>query len=969
MRTRLPFLRRCLVAWLPVLWIGSAFALTPTEEAAFTKIQRNDVLAYRDAHLETWLRSVEPGEQRLFFDALDWEEEAARIQSLTGEGARWRERFFEAADRIVATPIPVYVAPPEGKKDPEGWQRRYGDSLVCMAIAAKLNPTEAYREKLREMALAACRFDSWGRDGDQGRLHDVDLSAGHMARGLALAYDWHRDLYTEEETSIIRKTFSRKMGHLLQGLYGTIYWANWYTQNHNHISVAGLGLAGAAFLGEIPEASEWLAAADLDFQRVAEAMYPDGGIYEGALYWGYGRSFIVQFIEGTKTILDTERYYEMPFLENMIAFRLGCSTPGYGGVLLWADSRGYDSTGPQHVLYRMASQYRDGQGQYLADHIPYAPQGGADTVAFSLLWYDPTVKPEAPQALDYHATSWDVLTTRSGWGAGDYMLSLKAGYNRNHHTKTDAGSLSLNFGGQWLLMAPGYGDSHGRPGFFSQDKARWDFFSNATESHSTLLINGQNQRHDREARGEIDHFVPSPSQLLACVDLTEAYQADATVRRTLLHRRGEYALVFDAVEASEPVTVEWLAQVPPDATVENKSLHIAGRDGDLAITMLGQAEGFQPREATVPLMDVSASWMKTYSSKNTGDSLNLMALLQPVFGADPAPEYTVTRDKDGPQQNLTVASADWRDRYWISEAPAPVNGGENISANAGFFGLRQNGDTVLSWITAGATKVVAADCRLESASPFDAACEVIPQGGAVLSMGGDFDGVLSLPADWMLFDESGQAITRETEAVPLASGRYFALASGADLNQAKNWVTGLFPPHSRPQTIPVAAPAIQPAPGTETEVSWEAEDAPAQAGGEALATALPHCSGGQALLNFGSESPGHRVGWTVTVPEPGRYQLLVRYAAGQPEVSFAVTVDGVAQSEADLHASLPGEAGWGTEKYWTLNNYSWRQHPVMVSADEPLVLNLSAGQHEIRLLHPDSGINIDTLTLKSVPES
>ena len=953
---------------LSVFGGNSVFALTPTQEAAFTKIQRNDVLEYRDAHQSLWLESVESGHQRLFFDELDWEEEAARIQALTGEGARWRERFFEAADRIVATPIPVYVAPPAGKKDPEGWQRRYGDSLVCMAVAAKLKPTEAYREKLREMALAACEFDSWGRDGDQGRLHDVDLSAGHMARGLALAYDWHRDLYTEEEIETIRNTFSRKMGHLLQGLYGTIYWANWYTQNHNHISAAGLGLAGAAFLGEIPEASEWLAAADLNFQRVAGAMYTDGGIYEGVLYWGYGRSFIVQFIEGTKTILDTERYYEMPFLKNTIAFRLGCSTPGFGGVLLWADSRGYDSTGPQHVLYRMASQYRDGQGQYLADHIPYVPQGGADTVAFSLLWYDPTVEPEAPQALDYHAISWDVLTTRSGRGDGDYMLSLKAGYNRNHHTKVDAGSLSFNFGGQWLLMAPGYGTSDGRPGFFNQDKVRWDFFSNTTESHSTLLINGQKQRHDREARGVIDHFVPSPSQLLAGVDLTEAYEVEGAVRRTLLHRRGDYALVFDSVTSSEPVTVEWLAQVPPDASVADKSLHVAGKDGDLSITMLGQAADFQPREATVPLMDVSASWMKTYSSKNTGSTLNLNALLQPGFGGEQDATYTVTTDADGAQQVVTVASDEWRDQYWISELAAPVRVDENCSANAAFFGLRRSGSEVLSWIAAEAKEVVADTCRVQSQIPFDAAYEVVPQGG-VLSLGSDFDGTLSLPADWQLFDANGQAVPLDGQSIQLAAGRYYVLPSEMDLARAKDWVAALFPPHARPQTLPVVVPEAQPAPGAGAEVSWEAEDAPIQAGGEALPTARPHCSGGEALLNFGSESPGHSLGWKVVVPESGRYQLVVRYAVGQPMVSFAVAVDGVAQGEADLHASLPGDAGWGTEKYWTLKNYTWRTSPVMVGPDEPLVLSLSAGEHEISLLYPDSGINIDKLTLRGVPES
>ncbi len=59
---------------LGLLLASRAFALTPPEEiASFKTIQRNEVLAYRDAHLDSWLKRVEPGGQRLFYDELDWD--------------------------------------------------------------------------------------------------------------------------------------------------------------------------------------------------------------------------------------------------------------------------------------------------------------------------------------------------------------------------------------------------------------------------------------------------------------------------------------------------------------------------------------------------------------------------------------------------------------------------------------------------------------------------------------------------------------------------------------------------------------------------------------------------------------------------------------------------------------------------------------------------------------------------------
>lgn len=931
------------------------------------KVPRKEVLAYRDAHSADWTAKVSPGVQRLFYDPAGWQRELSRIQSLTGMGAEWRARLRSTADRIVDNPFPAYTPPAPRKNAAEGWQRTYGDSLVSLCVAASIWPEERYTHRLREMVLAGCAFDTWGREGKEGELVNMDLAAAHMARGIAMAYDWHRDLFSDAEKEQIRATMTQRMGAMLKGFYGGIFWASWYTQNHNHICMASLGLSGVAFLGEIPAATEWIAAAALNFQRVGRAMYPDGSIFEGVPYWGYGRSFILQYIEGTKAITGADELYALPMFRNSIDFRVGVTLPGMAGTLLWGDSRGSDSSGPQPVLYRLASQYQSGTGQYLANALPFAPQGAADAMAWSLLWYDPDVAPVAPAALDYHAPDWDVLTSRSGWGDGDYLVSLKSGYNQNHHTKIDAGSLSLNFGGEWLLMAPGYGvDIYGKPGFFDKEGRRWTFFSNSTESHSTLLINGRNQRSDIAARGRIDRYVSGPSQILAEASLTEAYSDVLDVRRRVIHQRGEYVLVLDEVRTEQPATVEWLAQVPPDATLDATRIAVPGTAGDLTITRIEpDAAAFQPRTPTVPNIDVEDWWMKTVSSQVTGTDVRLATLLQPVFRAKPAAPLEASVSEQDGWRHIRIRSPQWEDDFWIAGSPA-ASGLPGAEAVADLWMTRRTEKAISSLLASRARKITLPAISLDAESPIEVAWEAAPA-GSILSLGTSFQGRITTDKTLTLYDGEGRAVS-SPGALSLAAGTYYLLPDADSLAKVQRWAKEKFPGTPAPVPFRIAAPSAKPTIPRSVAVTWEAEGMEAQARGNASALARSEASGGKVLANFGSQSPAHSVTWSVTVPQDGLYRLSARYAVGQPQVTFAVLVDGATPSEKAIKSSVSGPAGWGSEKYWTLNAFQWRDEAIRSTDGSEVILPLSAGKHLLTFSHPSAGINIDTLTLSGTAE-
>ncbi|WP_052362026.1 heparinase II/III domain-containing protein [Geminisphaera colitermitum] len=583
----------------------------------------------------------------------------ARRAAAQGREKELFDAVLEHARAIAAKP-PVAYRPPEAWVTPKNalksaeaelWQRPIGDNLVVSALALALEDDPAIRRNIRDVVLTACAYPSWGL-----RSRGMHLAAAHLSRGIAIATDWHPGIWTDAEQAVIRKTIRHHVNDIADGLHGGVFWALSYHNNHNHVSAAALGLCGLAFLDEIPEAARWLAAAQINFDRVIPANNADGSTPEGFSYWAYSLNLITQYIEGTRRITGSDTLYRHPFLRNAIAYRLHGSTPGFGGPLPWGAVGG---TAPAPaILHALARQYRSTEGQFLARQFPCRTDDGiTSNIAWQSLWFDPTLPATPPVILDYHATVSDIVTTRTGWTKNDYLLSIKSGVNNRNHGHLDAGALALAFGDEWLLTAPRYGqgkrDNTG--GYWDRTTGRrWTYFSTTTEAHSTLLIDGKNQRSDSAARGTIDSFITTPAWCWTSVDLTQAYQDIDYARRGVLHRRGDYILVFDNVHASRPLIVEWLAQLlpkritppsPPSATTDR--LHVGNKTGSLEIRALYPARlAFAPRAPTAPNHDLPGGRLETYALKSEGNNIRYVTALLPAFAA--------TSGKQNPVRDITV---------------------------------------------------------------------------------------------------------------------------------------------------------------------------------------------------------------------------------------------------------------------------------------------------------------------------
>jgi hypothetical protein len=652
-------------------------------------------------HVAQWRTCLSSG---LFLDEIGWQDLRERVaKKETWENRRFRE-IRVLADRILSFPLPRYFPPEDwaGRIThfaalQELWQRPVGDSMVVLALAARLDIGSGYGERLREIVLAACEYPTWGRpsDGD-----NMDLSCGHLVRGIALAWSWLPELFDSRDREVIFHALKDRTQALLHGLYGQTYWSNRYQENHNHVNVAAMGIAGAAFLGEFPEAEEWLGAAILNFETVAARMNPDGSSAEGLPYWTYSLSYILQFIEALKAIPAVSSLYRAAFLRNALSFRIGSATSDKKSVVQWGDAELVDYYGPHHIFHRLSAEYNDAVGAAFAESLPFSPladaedwlaeapehylkcpplfrvPAGVDVAVWSLLWREKSIPAANSIVNDYHSPDWDMATTRSGWSDTDYVFSLKSGFTNRNHSHLDAGAISCCVGSEWLLPAPGYGNGQHDPEFWDVTGPRWTYFSNATESHATILIDGKNQLFSSEARGFTDCFVSTDRFCWIETDLSEAYEGSPVCRRRLLHVRGDYCLLLDDVEAFDATRIEWTVLLPPASEIYPRGASVRGRSGDLHIWNLDATANLDRRQILALRYDVEPS-LTSCSFIQNGPEAHFAVLLA-VRPAHSTLEISsqIYRSASG-NTEIRICGQDYEDTIFLG------NGLRDFSSSAG----------------------------------------------------------------------------------------------------------------------------------------------------------------------------------------------------------------------------------------------------------------------------------------------
>lgn len=464
---------------------------------------------------------------------------------------RARTTHREVWQRALAQIRALNKEPPPSPAQERRAQNEVGIGIAEAALAYKIERDPKYLAAARRYMDAAVSYEVWGYTYNKP---NVDLAAGHLLYGMGWGYDLLYSDLTEEERARYREKIARQ-ARLLADYYkpkaGRTYS---YSQNHVFIPMAGLGVAAYALYDEVPDAPEWARLARAVYDRVLATYSTDGYYYEGFEYWIFSTPWLVHYLDAHAHATGEDLYDRAGFRE-MYKYVAHSMLPGGRYVFDFGDifegpltraGRGeeYPRTHPEgrfhtnyNLLYRLAARFRSGEAQGVADWLRGMGQVNAEDY-WSLLWYDPTVKPvpiERQQRWHYFSDH-EVVYWRSDWTEQATAFAFKAGPPEGHHTlpllqafpdwhlssghaHPDANSFIIYANGKYLTGDSGYA---GVP---------------LTAHHNSVLVDGQGQA--REGRGH-DAFDGVPYEQLNRIKLTEVELGEREVRV-----RGEAAAAYE----------------------------------------------------------------------------------------------------------------------------------------------------------------------------------------------------------------------------------------------------------------------------------------------------------------------------------------------------------------------------------------------------------------------------------------
>ena len=309
------------------------------------------------------------------------------------------------------------------------------------------------------------------------------------------------------------------------------------------IPIAGLGLAGCMLYGKHPQAQRWVDLALQSARAFAPMFGSDGSYEEGISYWGYTALHLALMLEVLYRKLGID---ERKLINNSgtVRYALQMSMPTVGKPGDAVNFGDASVMGDISVSAWVARMHRDPIAQYVISAV------GEVKSHFAVIWYDPTVAPQAPGPELYDvrfANDW--VVSRTGWDERGSVVALRSGTPANHE-HADRNSVIFKAYGERLLHDP-------FKAAYPYNQPHWVL--RLTEAHTAVLIDGKgHQYHDGHegtnaswAEAKIIDYQPSPQHLVVTSDATEAYQLvnpDVDlVRRSVIFVKPNILLLFDRV--------------------------------------------------------------------------------------------------------------------------------------------------------------------------------------------------------------------------------------------------------------------------------------------------------------------------------------------------------------------------------------------------------------------------------------
>ena len=341
--------------------------------------------------------------------------------------------------------------------------RRPADGLLNLSFYYLITGDYSYFSTIKDLLHTFSVNSDWAGNSDMG--------PAHVLYSMSLAYDWFYDELSPTLKLLVRDAIAEH-AEIFYDLTRKrkIWWSQdkGLLQNHNYVNVASLAVAGIALYGEDSRAIKWLNAAEKNFDAVLALLSPDGASHEGVGYWSYGTLWMLNYYSAMAPAQGLDKVKNSGFFRNTARFRLYASLPGFQYNVDYADSPIIDFYGPSCFLRCLASIFKDGHAQWLADKTE-SVRRKRSVLWQDYIWYDPSVKPVSPENMPLFGwfDNIGILLSRSSWDKDASLVMFKAGPPQGYmalskevypgsHIHPDVGTFSVWSGRKSIVQDDGY---------------------------------------------------------------------------------------------------------------------------------------------------------------------------------------------------------------------------------------------------------------------------------------------------------------------------------------------------------------------------------------------------------------------------------------------------------------------------------------------------------------------------------
>ncbi len=595
-------------------------------------------------------------------------EDLPRLRDLAqGELAPLFKPLRERADQIIQagpTPEPAQRGSVRDRRNAEAvkhwWPNRVQTEKACMeaevlAFVYLLTGEKKYGEAARQWVL---HLASWDPSGPTNFSLNCEAAKPMLFRP-ARAYDWAYPMFTHSEREKIWAVVQRRVHDA---------WVSWEVRqgvghftapynSHGNRTWHKIGEAGIAFLGEIPEAADWLDYAVNKFF----ACYPvwadeQGGWHEGLSYWAGYISKVVWWLQAMEVGLGID-WKKKPFFAHVADYALYVAPPGspnsgFGDLSYSPPSAGWgpmmeffcrswaNSPSPNHAPYwqwwqtQWKMRSADGIAGFLyAARLPPSPPPK-----------EPTDLPPSQvfQGIGVASLHSNLLDSREDV----HLLFKSSPFGTQSHGHNPHNTFQLNAYGAPLLTTCVYRDLHGSPFHY-----QW---AHSTIAHNSVLVDGQGQtKHTAAPHGRIAALRLTPQWDHVVGEAAEAYEGrlvrfrrhvvlvkPSTDSPTPASSWTPFVVLYDDLEPKEPATFQFMLHgLRPFTIQEEKArLHLELDKAGVEVQYLSpvrlsfrQWDGYQPP----PTQPFPNQWHVETGTQEKVPNLGMLTVIVPYRTGQP----------------------------------------------------------------------------------------------------------------------------------------------------------------------------------------------------------------------------------------------------------------------------------------------------------------------------------------------